>query len=114
MRVGVSTPTASQQGHLAATCSLNPRVEPSNSHELLCGYDTERVRDRARRHAVAPALCRVWYQALVNALVSLPPSGSSGPGGRAVSGGWSREAVRAACRPRLTSFPNFCRFSWSW
>lgn len=41
----------------------------------------------------------------------LSPSGSSHPGGRVVSSSWSREAVCAAWRHRLTSLPIFfcCR-----
>ena len=39
----------------------------------------------ARRNAVASAPCRLLERALAKALVSPPPSGSSGPGGCAVS-----------------------------
>ena len=57
---------------------------------------------------MAPAPCRLLYRALVKALLSPPPSGSSGPGGRAGSGSWSHGALCAACRPCLTGLNNFC------
>ena len=41
-------------------------------------------------------------------MVSLPPSRSSGPGGRAVSGSRSSKVVWAACLPWLSSLPNVC------
>ena len=96
-----SNSTASQQGHLAATCSsiLMKRLP------IFTNYDAERV--RWRRHAVAPAPCRLLYQALTKALVWLLPSGSSGPGGRVLSGSWFDGALCAACRSWLTSLPNF-------
>ena len=41
-------------------------------------------------------------------MVSPPPSGSFGPGGRAVSGSYSSRAVWAACLPWLIKLPNSC------
>lgn len=58
-----------------------------------------------RRHILAPAPCRLLHRTFAKALATLPPSGSSDPGGRAASGSWSREAVCTAYRSWLTSLP---------
>ena len=104
----VSTSTSSQQGHLTATCSSILLKRLPIPKKYGAGMTRSECVGRARRHAVAPAPCRLLYPALAKVLVSLPPSGSSGPRGRAVSGSWSNDALCAACRPLLTSLPNFC------
>lgn len=87
-------------------------LNPTKSLPIPTNYDADMTRSESaghtRRHAVAPASCRFLYIALAKALISLPPSGSSGCGGRAVSGSWFGEPVCVAYRPRLTSLPNFC------
>ena len=104
----VSTSTASQQGHLSATYSLIPVKHLPIPTNYDAGMTRSESVGRARRHAVAAAPCRLLYRALAEALISLPLRGSSGPGGRAVSGSWSNDALFAACRPWLISLPNFC------
>ena len=59
----------------------------------------------AKKREVAPAPWSSLQQALAIVLVSLPHSESSDLGGRAVAGSWRKEAVCAACRPWLTTFP---------
>ena len=55
---------------------------------------------------MAPTPCRLLLRTLAKALVSLPLSGLSDPGGGAVSSNCSSKAVRAACLPWLTSVHN--------
>lgn len=94
----------SQQGHLTATCpSIHMKRLP-----ILTSYDVGMTRSEsvggARRHALVGPCIEPWQ-----ILCFLPPSESSGPGGRAVSGSWSNESVCAVWRLWLTGLPTFCR-----
>ena len=95
----VSTSTASQQGLLTATCSSIPTRRLPIPTNYDAGMTQSESVGRARRHAVAPALCRHLYRSLAKTLVSLPPIGSSCPGGRTISTSWSTDALCAACQP---------------
>ena len=89
----VHTSTASPQGHLIATCSSIPVKSLPMSTNSAAGMTRSESVGLAQRHAVAPAPCRLLYQAWAKAVISPPPSGSSGPGGRAVAGSFSSNAV---------------------
>ena len=109
----VSTSNSSQQGYLIATCSSIPMKRlpmPTKSAARMTRSESVGL---DRRHAVPPAPCRLLYRALARALVSPPPSGSSGPGGRTVSGSCPSMAIWEAYLPWLTILPIFCwAFLW--
>ena len=87
---------------------LDPYEAPSHAHELFCRYCMER--DCWPRPKACSGSCPLQapIASLGEGLGLSPPSGSSGAGGRAVSGSYSSKAVWAACLPSLTSLPTFC------
>ena len=77
----VSTSTASQQGHLTATCSSIPKKRLPMPTISAAGMTRGESVGLARRHALAPAPCRLLERSLAKALVSHPLRGRLVPKG---------------------------------
>ena len=116
LRVGSGTDTCVSGVHIgciaagAPQChmSFNPHEMPSNAHELCCGYDPKQVRWPHPNVSGGYCPLKAPVASLRQRFGLPPPSGSSSPGRRAVSGNRSNEAVCAACQPWLTILPKLC------
>lgn len=97
---------AAGASYAATRSSISMKRLPMPTISVVGATRSESV-SLTRRHAVVLASCRLLQRVLANALVSHPPSGSPGPGGRAVPGS---EALWAACLPWMSSVPNL---SWT-